>query len=94
MTNKTDIRPLRCYNEGGIVEETRGESSAERSAMSEDTTNIHDKRIWVIEDVMTFTGFSKSTVYKMTARREIPHRKRGKKLFFLPDEIWNWIEEG
>lgn len=50
-------------------------------------------RIWNIDDVVKFTGFAKGTIYNMTSRREIPHRKRGKKLFFIPDEILNWIEE-
>ena len=78
MTNK----PENCYHKPNIAEEPYGPS-----------TTLFNKRIWTIEDVVAFTGFSKSTVYKMTSRREIPHRKRGKKLFFLPGEVWNWIEE-
>ncbi|MFT6071028.1 MAG: putative DNA-binding transcriptional regulator AlpA [Bacteriovoracaceae bacterium] len=54
---------------------------------------LFNNRIWNIDDVARFTGFAKGTIYNMTSRREIPHRKRGKKLFFIPDEIMNWIEE-
>ena len=54
---------------------------------------LFNNRIWNIDDVSRFTGFAKGTIYNMTSRREIPHRKRGKKLFFIPDEIMNWIEE-
>ena len=80
MTNKRK----KCYRKPNIA-----------SAMppSETEAMLFNKRIWTIDDVIIFTGFSKSTVYKMTSRREIPHRKRGKKLFFLPGEVWNWIEE-
>ena len=78
MTNKSE----NCYHEPNIAEEP-----------PEPSAKLFNKRIWTIEDVVAFTGFSKSTVYKMTSRREIPHRKRGKKLFFLPGEVWNWIEE-
>lgn len=51
-------------------------------------------RIWSIDDVSLITGFSKGTIYNKTSRREIPFRKRGKRLFFISNEIINWIEEG
>lgn len=51
-------------------------------------------RIWSIDDVSLITGFSKGTIYNKTSRGEIPFRKRGKRLFFISDEIINWIEEG
>jgi predicted DNA-binding transcriptional regulator AlpA len=55
---------------------------------------LFKKRIWTIEDVSLFTGFAKKTIWNKTSRREIPHRKCGNRLFFMPDEILNWIEEG
>ena len=85
MRKNEDIEFQKCYNRGDSF------GGFQDKALPADT--LFNKRIWTIEDVVEFTGFSKSTVYKMTSRREIPHRKRGKKLFFLPDEIWNWIEE-
>jgi predicted DNA-binding transcriptional regulator AlpA len=51
-------------------------------------------RIWSIDDVSLITGFSKGTIYNKTSKKEIPFRKRGKRLFFISDEIVNWIEEG
>ena len=57
------------------------------------TDRIFEIRIWNIDDVVRFTGLAKGTIYNMTSRREIPFRKRGKKLFFIPDEIMNWIDE-
>jgi predicted DNA-binding transcriptional regulator AlpA len=56
-------------------------------------TQLFKIRIWTIQDVALFTGFAVGTIYNKTSRREIPHRKRGKKLFFIPDEILNWIDE-
>ena len=55
---------------------------------------LFNKRIWTIEDVVLFTGISKKTIYSKTSRREIPFRKRGGRLFFFPDEILDWIDEG
>lgn len=70
----------------------------EKDKVKLDEYDLHQKlfkkRIWTLEDVSLFTGFAKKTICNKTSRREIPHRKRGNRLFFLPDEILNWIEEG
>ena len=55
---------------------------------------LFDKKIWSIKDVSEFLGLSTGTIYNKTSRRELPYRKRGNRLFFIPDEILNWIEEG
>ncbi len=34
------------------------------------------------------------TVYAMVSRREIPHYKRGKKLYFNATELSEWLEDG
>ena len=93
--DRGDKAIVQCYGGCSLAEETPGVNPTEPSVRPMGAPpSIHDKRIWFIEDVMEFTGFSKSTVYKMTSRKELPHRKRGKKLFFLPSEVWNWLEEG
>ena len=38
-----------------------------------------------------YAGISKSTLYKFTSTKEIPHFKRGKRLYFKKDEIDNWL---
>jgi len=62
--------------------------------VSEDAAAIFEKKIWKINDVSKYTGFSVGTLYNMTSRNLIPHRKKRGRLFFLPFEIQNWIEEG
>ncbi len=49
---------------------------------------------WKIEDVSAFTGYSVGTLYNLTSRDLIPHRKKRGKLYFVPLEIQNWIDEG
>jgi excisionase family DNA binding protein len=41
-----------------------------------------------------FLGVSKSTIYKKTSEREIPHSKVGKRLYFKRSELIEWISEG
>ncbi len=50
------------------------------------------KPIWNIYDLMEITGMAKQTIYNKI--KEIPHRRKGKRLYFFPDEILNWIDEG
>lgn len=57
-------------------------------------SELFEKVIWTVKDVIQFTGMSKATVYRLTSSRMIPVRKKGNKLFFFPKEILNWIDEG
>lgn len=65
----------------------------EVDAKSEDFP-IFENKIWFIRDVAKFTGYSIKTLYNLTSRNLIPHRKKRGKLFFVPVEILNWIDEG
>lgn len=51
------------------------------------------KTILNTDEVAEFVGISKSTIYGLTHNGEIPHYKRGKRLYFKADEIEEWITE-
>ena len=55
-----------------------------------------NNQIWTIKEISLFLGLSKGTIYNKVSRREIPFRKpkSGNRLYFIPEEIINWIEEG
>jgi excisionase family DNA binding protein len=55
---------------------------------------IFDKRIWRINDVALFLQCSVKTIYNKTSKGEIPHIKKGKTLYFRPEEIESWVMEG
>ena len=55
---------------------------------------IFENRFWFIKDVAEYTGYSVRTLYNLTSKNLIPHRKKRGKLYFVPHEIQNWIEEG
>lgn len=40
------------------------------------------------------TGYAKRTGYKLTHRREVPHFKRGGRVFFKRSELEAWIDAG
>lgn len=48
-----------------------------------------------LDEVALLTGFSKSHIYKLTCRHEIPHYKpTGKQIFFDRTEIETWLKRG
>ena len=59
-----------------------------------DSDLLLQKQIWRIKDVARFLGCSIGHIYNLTSDEKIPKVKKGKFLFFIPDEILNWILEG
>jgi predicted DNA-binding transcriptional regulator AlpA len=55
---------------------------------------LFEKRIWLITDVVAFTGYSRQTIYNLVSMKEIPHTKKRNRLVFIPQEILNWMFNG
>ncbi|MCB0411558.1 MAG: helix-turn-helix domain-containing protein [Bdellovibrionales bacterium] len=55
---------------------------------------LFENRIWNIRDTAHYTGYAVGTLYNLVSKNLIPHRKKRGRLFFIPFEIQNWIEEG
>ncbi|MGE3607988.1 MAG: helix-turn-helix domain-containing protein [Bacteriovoracaceae bacterium] len=55
---------------------------------------LFSKKIWRVKDVQAFTGLGYSTLMRYTSQKRIPHCKRANRLYFIPQDIMNWIEEG
>lgn len=55
---------------------------------------LFEKKIWTKKDVSLFLGLSVGTIYNKTHKGEIPFKKRGNRLYFIPQDILNWIDEG
>lgn len=47
-----------------------------------------------IDEACKILKLSKSSIYKRAASKTIPHYKRGKKLLFLPVELYEYIKGG
>lgn len=50
------------------------------------------KSTLTLDDVSLLYGLSKSTIYKMTSSRTIPHYRRGKLLYFDKAELDQWAK--
>lgn len=55
---------------------------------------IFHNRIWRVQDVAKFLGCSIGHVYNLSSDERIPKVKKGKFLYFIPESILNWIQEG
>jgi predicted DNA-binding transcriptional regulator AlpA len=56
--------------------------------------NSKNDEIGGIELAIAITGLAKATIYGLVAARQIPHSKRGKKLYFSRGELLEWIGSG
>lgn len=54
---------------------------------------IFENRILRIDQVAEMLGFSKSHIYVLVKQKELPSYKKGKTLFFMSEEIFDWIKE-
>lgn len=45
-----------------------------------------------LQEASEFLGLSKSSIYRMTSTRQIPHIKRGGKLLFNRQELTAWLQ--
>ena len=47
-----------------------------------------------VQEAAGVTGLSVYTLYEKTCRREVPHYKKGKRLYFRATELLKWITQG
>lgn len=59
-----------------------------------DERTIFDNQILRIEQVKEMLQFSEAHIYRLVSLKEIPAYKKGKTLFFMKDEIIEWLREG
>ncbi|SDH32567.1 transcriptional regulator, AlpA family [Flavobacterium omnivorum] len=66
-------------------------NNIEKAIEKLNTSSNNDDDFMNIEQVASFVGLSKATVYGLILQRKIPHFKVGKRLYFKKSEIVNWI---
>lgn len=59
----------------------------------EQITLIGAKDVLNMDDAHIITGISMSDLYKKTSAREIPHYKKGKRVYFDRVELESWLKE-
>ncbi len=60
--------------------------------MNNSMKDLNSKTVLTMDEMAIYTGLSKSTLYKMTSRKEIKHYKPNNKLiYFKRDEVEAWL---
>lgn len=54
---------------------------------------IGSKTVLDLSEAAVFTGYSESHLYNLTSKRQIPHYKKNRKLYFKKQEIEEWMLE-
>lgn len=57
----------------------------------QDLTLLGVKNILTLPEAAMLTGFSEDHLYRLTSRREIPHYKKNRKLYFNKQELEDWL---
>lgn len=65
-----------------------------KKAVPSENITFFDNKILRIEQVADTLGFSKDHVYRLVSQKKIPFRKKGKTLFFMSKEIFDWVDQG
>ena len=60
---------------------------------NQEITKNEDKYL-SIEEVSVILGLAKATIYSKVCRKELPHMKKDKRLYFLEREINEYIKSG
>lgn len=55
---------------------------------------LFEKKIWTINDLAYVLGKSERTLRRYVQNDEIPYRRRKATLYFIAEEIMEWIDEG
>ena len=69
--------------------------------LSQIRTLLHEREIpqdaasklMTIDEVAQYINSTKSHVYKLTSKKEVPHIKKNKRLYFEKSKIDTWIRE-
>lgn len=57
----------------------------------EQYAGIASKEVLDLEEAVTYTGCARSTLYRLTSAKEIPHYKLGQALRFKKSELDEWL---
>lgn len=63
-------------------------------AVKSDQNTFFENRILRVRQVAEMLDFSEDHIYRLVNQNKIPFRKKGKTLFFMSKEIFDWVDQG
>lgn len=62
------------------------------SALKQPLNDSASSKPLILEEAAEFLSLEEATVYSKVSRGELPHYKRGKRLYFCQDELWEYVK--
>nr|WKN35057.1 helix-turn-helix domain-containing protein [Tunicatimonas sp. TK19036] len=57
-------------------------------------TETESNNLLTVQEAASFLNLAVPTIYGLVSRREIPFSKKGKRLYFLKEELTEWVQTG
>ena len=91
---KPDIIYQRLYSKKEIINFLVSQLEELIKIESQKENNIPRLKMLNFEESISYLGISKSSLYKLTSQRKIPHTKpNGKKLYFKVSDLDKWLDK-
>ena len=74
-----------------ILDKLNNIESLLKNVMKNDTSTVTITEVLNLNQAAEYVSLSKSAIYKKTSERNIPHFKKGKKLYFKRSELDHWL---
>ncbi|RYE40270.1 MAG: DNA-binding protein [Sphingobacteriales bacterium] len=74
-----------------IVEKLNSIEALLKSMSRVENGNVTITEILNVDEAAKYLSVTKSHIYKQTSQNEIPHYKRGKKIYFKRSELDEWL---
>ena len=62
-----------------------------KTVLQNDNSTVTFTEVLNLTQASVYVSLSKSAIYKKTSERNIPHFKKGKKLYFKKSELDHWL---
>ncbi len=86
LSGNTDLKVL-------LAQQLFKQSMNEQRIEALEQVYLCQKEIFNFEEAAAYLNMSKSTLYKLTSRKEIPHYKPNRFVFFERSELDKWIRD-
>ena len=74
-----------------IIEKLNSIEALLKSMSRVENGNVTVTEILNVDEAAKYLSVTKSHIYKQTSQNEIPHYKRGKKIYFKRSELYEWL---
>lgn len=60
----------------------------------DDSETENGESLFTVPEAAEFLHLSVPTIYGLTHKRQVPHQKRGKRIYFLKSDLLDWVKKG